>query len=133
MYFDARRPDGRGGFVPARGSVRCLVNAYKYGPEGRNDYMAGEPLEAMVRRYRRRDVVYLLGEADNDPSHRGLDKSCPAKAQGPHRLARGIGFKAYMDRFFAPHAHRLILVPGVGHSSNRMFRSSQAKAVLFGG
>jgi poly(3-hydroxybutyrate) depolymerase len=131
MYFDTRRPDGREGFTLARGSIRCPVNAYKYGPEGRNDFMAGEPLAAMVQRYRRRDVVYLLGEADNDPSARNLDRRCPAAAQGPHRLARGKWFKAYMDRFFAPHGHRLVLVPGVAHSSNRMFRSPQGKAVVF--
>ena len=64
MYFDTRRPDGKEGFAPARGSMRCLVNAYKYGAEGRNDYMTAEPLAAMVQRYRRRDVVYLLGGAD---------------------------------------------------------------------
>ena len=61
MYLDGRRPDGKGDFAENRGSARCLVNAYKYGPEGRNDYMAAEPLDAMVRRYRMRDVVYLLG------------------------------------------------------------------------
>ena len=132
MYFDQHRPDGKGGFVQAGGGLRCLVNAYKYGPEGRNDYMSAASLEVMVRRYRARDVVYLLGTADNDPASKSLDKRCPAQAQGPHRLARGEGFKAYMDRFFAPHGHRLVRVPGVGHSSNRMFRSSQGKSVLFG-
>ncbi|MDH3240660.1 MAG: alpha/beta hydrolase [Alphaproteobacteria bacterium] len=132
MYLDGRRPDGKGDFAENRGSARCLVNAYKYGPEGRNDYMAAEPLDAMVRRYRMRDVVYLLGGADSDPRGKGLDRSCPAMAQGPHRLARALGFKAYMDRFFAPHAHRLVRVPGVGHSSNRLFRSRQGRSVLFG-
>ncbi len=132
MYLDSRRPDGRGGFALARGSIRCLVNAYKYGPEGRNAYMSAVPLDVMVRRYRARDVIYLLGAADSDPAAAGLDRRCPARAQGPHRLARGTWFKAYMDRFFAPHAHRLVLVPGVGHSANRMFRSDEGRAVLFG-
>jgi hypothetical protein len=133
MYLDSRRPDGRGGFAPARASIRCLVNAYKYGPDGRNPYMSGAPLDVMVRRYRARDVVYLLGAADSDPAAAGLDRRCAAMAQGPHRLARGTWFKAYMDRFFTPHAHRLVLVPGVGHSPNQMFRSREGRSVLFGG
>jgi pimeloyl-ACP methyl ester carboxylesterase len=131
MYLDARRPDGNGGYAVARGTPGCLINGYKYGAEGRNAYMARAPLADMIRRYRSRDVVYLLGAKDNDPASSSLDKRCPAMAQGPHRLARGRNFMAYLERFFSPHNHRLRIVPGVAHSSSRIFRSEAGIGVLF--
>lgn len=133
LYLDARRPDPRqpGAFaIPSRSA--CLTNKFKYGFEQPNSYFKPQPIDDMIARYRARPVIYLLGEADTDPNAKGLSRICAAMAQGTTRFARGNAFMAYMDAFYAPHAHRLMTVPGVGHSSLRMFQSPVGLAVLFG-
>ena len=94
--------------------------------------MKRRPLADMVKRYRFRDVVYLVGADDDDPKHESLDKRCPALAQGANRLERTRNFKAYMDRFHAPNNHRLVVVPEVGHSSAKIFRSKAGRKAIFG-
>lgn len=140
LYLDARRPDpaAPSRFVDAgrdAGAFSCAVNRYKYGLERGNGYVAGAlqsvGAAGLAARYRGRAVTYLLGGNDNDPNHRLLDKSCAAEAQGATRLARGRAFEAYMDAFFAPHAQRFAVVPGVGHDAKRMFTSSAGVAALF--
>src|SRR5262245_21974207 len=79
-----------------------------------------------------RDVVLMLGGADTDPNHPGLNKSRQAEAQGPNRVARGQAFfKEAADR--AAHLHtafgwRLRVVPGVAHEPSKM--SGPAAAAL---
>ena len=133
LYLDARRPvaEQAGVFaIPPRAG--CQTNRFKYGFEQLNDYFKRQAVDDMIARYRTRDVVYLLGESDNDPNAHNLSRTCAARAQGPPRLARGQSFMAHMDAFHAPHAHRLVTVPGVGHSAARMFQSRPGQAVLFG-
>jgi hypothetical protein len=48
----------------------------------------------LERRYVGRDVVYLLGTADNNPNHWELDKSCAGEAEGADRYTRGVIFFA---------------------------------------
>lgn len=133
MYFDDHRPgDCSDSFVRQSGSSGCPVNVYKYGVEGRNQYMSRSPVAEMASRYRQREVIYLLGADDDDPAARNLDRRCAARVQGPHRLARGRNYMRYMDRFHAPHHHRLFVVSGVGHSSRRMFLSDEAIDTVFG-
>ena len=45
-------------------------------------------------RYASREVIYLLGGADNNPEHRLLDKTCGAEAQGATRLYPSRGGEA---------------------------------------
>ena len=132
MYFDRYRPAQMGtGFEVRLDTSDCRVNRYKYGSEGLNSYMNNRSLSSMVKSYRYLDLVYLIGADDNDPEHGGLDTSCPALAQGANRVARALNFKAYMDRFHAPHNHRIVVVPDVAHSSAKMFRSSLGREVVF--
>lgn len=133
LYLDRTRPAPgfAGGFAPPAPDERCRYNRYKYGMEGRNAYMARTDAATVIARYRLRQVIYLLGALDTDPDARSLDKNCQAMAQGRHRVERGRIFKAYMDRFFSPHNHRLVIVPGVGHSARRMFTSPEGLAALF--
>ena len=133
MYFDRRRPAHRGtGFEERVDTPDCPVNRYKYGPERRNAYMRRRSLADMVKRYRLLDVVYLVGADDDDPESKSLDKRCPALVQGANRVARAQNFQAYMNRFHAPHNHRLVVVPNIGHSSSRMFRSKPGREAVFG-
>jgi len=71
-----------------------------------------------------RDVVLLLGGADNDPNHYELSKTPGAMAEGPHRLARGENFfrqaQARAEELHAKFAWRLQIVPGVAHEPKKM-------------
>ncbi|MEX2450799.1 MAG: hypothetical protein WD407_08095 [Rhodospirillales bacterium] len=134
MYLNEFRPapvfDGSFA-IPATATACPAYNAYEYGLETPNAYMAATDKAAMINRARERDVVLLLGEADNDPRHKGLTRNCRADYQGRHRLERGRLFKAYLDRFFAPHNTRVVTVPGVGHSSAGMFKSTPGRRAIF--
>jgi pimeloyl-ACP methyl ester carboxylesterase len=132
LYLDARRPDpARPGSFRVPTDARCEANRFKYGFEQANAYFQRESPPAMTERYRARRVIYLAGERDTDPQHKMLDRNCAAMAQGATRFARTQAFMTYMDAFYAPHAHRLMTVPGVGHSARGMFQSERGLAVLF--
>jgi hypothetical protein len=78
-----------------------------------------------------RDVVYLLGTNDDNPSDDNLDRTCEANAQGRNRLARGAAYFANVQQEHPGSAHRLQLVHGVSHSAKGMFTSPCGLAVLF--
>ncbi|WP_250866464.1 hypothetical protein [Caballeronia sp. INSB1] len=126
VYFDASRP------YPA--SLPCDdVNDWKYGlgrlPRYARDDAHTRDLEA---HYACRDVTYLLGERDCDPLHPALDRTCAANAQGPHRLARGRAYYAYLLARHPRLMHRCEEVPGAGHSGEAMFVSNAGIRALFG-
>jgi pimeloyl-ACP methyl ester carboxylesterase len=126
VYFDASRP------YPA--SLPCDdINDWKYGldrlPRYARDDTHPRDLEA---HYVRSDVTYLLGERDCDPLHPALDRSCAANAQGPHRLARGRAYVAYLLARHPRLKHRYHEVPGAGHSGEAMFVSDAGVQALFG-
>src|SRR3546814_17828362 len=58
-------------------------------------YAADSDAASLYVRYAARDVVYLLGSADNNPEDHDLDKPCGAEAQGATRLSRGLGYLRY--------------------------------------
>ncbi|MBN8889785.1 MAG: hypothetical protein ABS99_10470 [Acetobacteraceae bacterium SCN 69-10] len=122
-------------FTPARPwpTAACPgYNAWKYGFASRLPaYVQGDPA-SLERRYRGRDVTYLLGTLDTDPNHPALDKSCAAEAEGPSRYTRGHAyFAALQADAGGPLAQRLFDVPGVGHNGHRMFTSPCGLAALF--
>lgn len=136
LYLDARRPDpsAPGAFRLPTASA-CAVNRYKYGLERGNGAVAAAVaalgVSGLAERYRQQAVTYLLGERDNDPNHRLLDKGCAAMAQGPTRLARGLAYQRHLDSYYAPHAQRFETVPGASHNAARMFGSPAGLAALF--
>ncbi|MCC4307200.1 hypothetical protein LL252_01340 [Alcanivorax marinus] len=69
-------------------------------------------------------LVIMLGEEDNDPSHRLLSKLDIAEAQGAHRLAKGKNFfaanKAMAEKLGVPFNWELRTVYGIGHSGSKM-------------
>ncbi len=132
LYLDARRPDpAKPGAFAVPPPSNCRSNHFKYGFERPNAYFKPQKVEEMVARYRARQVIYLLGERDDNPNADGLSRTCAAMTQGANRSARGKNFMAYLDAFHAPHAHRLVTVPLVGHSSRGMFQSPRGLKVLF--
>jgi hypothetical protein len=72
-----------------------------------------------LRRYLRRPLVILLGDADNDPDAIDLPRWDDAMAQGPHRLARGLWHfghcKELAKSLGVGLGWRLEIVRGAGH------------------
>ncbi|WP_260858343.1 hypothetical protein [Paraburkholderia sp. BCC1885] len=132
VYFDKLRPDGQGGFTPADEQACSGVDTWKYGIHEPPRYASSAAFEVLEQRYARSDVIYLLGEADCDPQHQALDRSCAAIAQGPHRLARGLAYFEYLRVRHPGLAHRCWQVPGVGHNGEGMFNSVEGLLALFG-
>jgi len=131
VYFSPERPAGDG-FATFDGAACPGFDRWKYGMTGLPLYLAGEDPAALEAAYVARDVVYLLGTGDDDPNHRFLDKTCMAEAQGANRYARGLAYFRYLQRLRSTGlAHRLLLVPGVGHDSDGMFNSSCGLAALY--
>jgi pimeloyl-ACP methyl ester carboxylesterase len=124
LYFSDDRPE------PVDAASCPVFNRWRFGLTGAPAYVGAAT--GLEERYAARDVVYLLGTADIDPNHAALDKSCGAEAQGPYRLARGQAFFAYLKaRHPRMTTQHLVLVPGVAHSSVRMFGSACGMAALF--
>lgn len=99
--------------------------AYPYG-------LGGSPLdrlEELARAFQRRLIV-LLGEEDTDPNDPYLNNSPEARAQGPHRLARGLNFyrtaRQMADSLKLPFCWGLQTVPGIGHSNRGMSEPAAA-------
>ena len=139
LYFDGRRPSRTGeGFaeLSARERDRCPdFDTWKFGLEGLNAYAADAGAAAMVARYGRRDVVYLLGGDDTDADDSSIDRSCAAEWQGPNRLARGRLHFTYLGTVFGPGVyanHALSVVADVGHDGRAMYLAAPALAAVFG-
>jgi pimeloyl-ACP methyl ester carboxylesterase len=119
LYFSNDRPSSSAG-CPA-------FSHWKYGPIDPPAYVGGISAAAwrqLEADYARRDVIYLLGTADNDPHQEDLDVSCAGEAQGPFRLARGQAYFKYLhDRNHAEWNQHLRYVPGVAHTARGMFTS----------
>jgi hypothetical protein len=111
-------------------------NAYGTGLEEIDavPYLARLEPEQMRRQYAAREVVYLLGEADNDPDGPSLARGCNAMLQGAQRLERGMTYFNKMRHLFGPEIeqrHRLVTVPGVAHEAWRMWASDEGARVIF--
>lgn len=119
-----------GEFVPYAEGRNCTTfNRYLYGLSDRRGYTESLTDDQLKSQLAKRDVTYLLSELDTLPIA-GFDSSCPAMAQGPNRLARGIAYWNYIrSRFQAE--HKLIIVPLCGHNARCVFTSDPALNLVF--
>lgn len=139
LYLANERPraDGKG-YAPYERGICPTYNQYKYGTDKLPAYARETDDATLFVRYAARDVVYLLGGADNNPEHRLLDKACGAEAQGATRLARGTGYVQYEHVLAARGGkpvtlrHSAFEVGGVGHDGKRMFGSICGVRALLG-
>lgn len=132
-YFDAQRPAADGTLVPFEAAQCPDFDQWKYGMQDRPAYLNQRTPAQLETAYVARRVHYLVGGADDDPAQAALDKSCPAEAQGPQRLARAHAYYGYLQaRHPAGLNQTFEVVPGVGHSGNRMLTSACALSVMFG-
>jgi len=87
-----------------------------------------------LRRAFGRKLTILLGQGDNDETHKSLRRTDEANAQGPHRLARGRRFyqqsKEVARSLEIPFLWRLKEVSGIAHSGRGM--AGPAAEVFFG-
>ena len=115
----------------ADANVGCRIwNVWPYGLEDRVGYSARLTDAQLRTQLAARPVTYLLGSEDTDTG-RGLDTTCAATAQGPHRLARGQNFARYINGKYAA-KHSVVVVPGCGHDARCVFSAVEAAPVLFG-
>lgn len=129
LYLRPEREDGSDGFVvPATGCTD--YDDWHYGLVNRNNFAERLEADSIRAQLVRHDVRILLGDADTTSA--SLDVSCGADMQGPHRYSRGRTLVRFMDELFPGHAHREMIVPGVGHSSRSMWLSEVGAGALFG-
>ncbi len=88
--------------------------------------------DADLRRSFSRRLLVLLGEKDNNPNHRSLNREPGAMAEGLYRLARGKNFyataKATAAKIGVPFNWTVATVPNSGHNPRLM---SDAAAKYF--
>ncbi len=112
-------------------------NEYKYGLDdfGRYSqaYMWGQTKSELREQLSEKWVVYFLGQADSLYED-SLDDSCSAWLQGRHRLNRGEIYYNHILFHYGSWIHckqTKIIVPGVDHDGEDMYRSSEGHFVLF--
>jgi hypothetical protein len=132
-YLDADRPAG--GTVaearPFRDRANCTTfDRWPYGLAERVGYIARVGDEQLRKQVVARPAVYMVGEFDTLPTIANFDASCPANAQGPHRLGRGQAYTSYLKQKYSA-AHKFMVIPMCAHSSRCMFTADSALPVLF--
>lgn len=104
---------------------------WRYGLAGAPRYVTGSAA-SLEARYVKRNVTYLMGEADTNPNEDDLDRSCGGEAQGPYRFARAKYFIKYVAGRHPSGTNQVYaFVPGVHHDSRGMFTSRCALGVIF--
>ncbi len=117
-------------FVPYADAKNCTgYDTWPFGLKGRVGYAFRLTEDQLKTQLTTRPVTYLLGEADILPLG-VFDTSCPAMAQGPTRLGRGLAFHRYVNENLHAH-HGVIVVPFCSHSQRCMFTSDVALPLIF--
>jgi pimeloyl-ACP methyl ester carboxylesterase len=117
-------------FLPFADAKNCTgYDIWPYGLKARASYSSTLTDEQITRQLVDRPVTYLLGEADVLPLG-VFDVSCPAMAQGPTRLGRGLAFHKYVNEHLHAH-HSVVVVPFCSHSQRCMFTSDAALPLMF--
>ena len=129
-YLDPERPVAGGEIRAFADRENCTsYDRWPYGLQGRLG-SAARVSEAQLRQQLLvRPVTFMLGGLDTLPLA-NLDVSCPAMAQGPHRLARGQAYVAYLKERYGA-THKTTLAPLCGHSARCMFTVDAALPILF--
>jgi len=117
-------------FAPFADARNCSgYDTWPYGLQGRNGYSTKLNDDQLKKQLAARPATYLLGELDILPLY-GFDSSCPAMAQGPTRLARGLAYARYVNERFGAQ-HNTLVVPACGHSARCMFTAERVLLLLF--
>lgn len=104
-------------------------DAWPYGLQKRSGHSARFPDEQLRKQVLARPTTFLVGELDILPLY-GFDGSCPAMAQGPTRLARGLAYVKHLNDIHGAQ-HKALVIPACGHSARCMFTADSALPLLF--
>lgn len=104
-------------------------DTWPYGLQERNGYSAKLDDDQLKKQLAARPTTYLLGELDILPLY-GFDGSCPAMAQGPTRLARGLAYARYVSEKYGAQ-HKSLVVRACGHNARCVFTSDPVLPLLF--
>lgn len=88
--------------------------------------------DAMVfnEQFTNRSITYLLGNGDG-PDGAFNDTDCSATLLGSSRYQRGENMYRYMELVYgSEHAHKRVIVPGVGHDGAGMYASDAFASLL---
>jgi pimeloyl-ACP methyl ester carboxylesterase len=119
-------------FIPYPDASSCTTfNDWPFGLNKRVGYTASIPDEQLKKQMISRPATYLLGDNDILPVG-GFVTSCPAMAQGPTRLARGLALHRNVSERFGAR-HNVVIVPLCGHNNRCMYTSDVALPILVPG
>lgn len=134
LYFSDKRMQADGEFLAVDPKSCPAFNAWNMGLTDKTPSYLAQPIStaALEKSYLARDVIYLLGTADNDPNADALGSSCRYKIQGENRYARGQAYAKYINLISQGHSnHHLIEVANVAHRPYAMYASTCGLAALF--
>lgn len=114
--------------LPAAGGCAGFDD-WPYGLQNRVGYSAQSAPEQLIKQMASRPTTFLVGEQDVFHNS-GFDSSCPAMAQGPTRLARGLAYARHLNTFDGAR-REAIVVPACGHSARCMFTAARVLQFLF--
>jgi pimeloyl-ACP methyl ester carboxylesterase len=117
-------------FVEFTDRQNCSTyDKWPYGLRERPGYAGKISDDQLKKQLAARPATYLLGALDILPLF-NFDGSCPAMAQGPTRLARGVAYAKYVnERYGARHA--MVIVPACGHNARCMFTDNATLPLIF--
>jgi hypothetical protein len=107
LYFDAKRVSSSGTIEMPSETIlnECpKYNSYGYGLDEPNAYAKRSSPAEIEARFPRRNVVYFIGNDDDDQDHPGLDTRCAADLQGPERFSRSRNYWRHLLEKFGPEA-----------------------------
>ena len=112
------------------------VNEWRYGFDRAPGYVDAGPRPSLER-YLSRDVTIVLGALDRDGASLLLEVSPAAMAQGANRLDRGLRYHQHVAGLARaaglPFRHRLVRLPGVGHTAADVLAAPDTRQLVFGG
>jgi pimeloyl-ACP methyl ester carboxylesterase len=115
-------------FVPFPDARSCTAyDNWPYGLQNRAGYSARFSEDQLRKRVASRQTTYLQGGLDVLPP---AVQSCPATAQGPTRLARGLAYAKHVNEKHGAR-HKTVVIPPCGHSSRCMFTAEPALPIIF--
>jgi pimeloyl-ACP methyl ester carboxylesterase len=129
LYLGPERAAGNTFAIPASAASCADYDDWHYGLQNRNTYANALTASLLRQNLMTRDVIVMLGTADTLTAD--LDVSCGAELQGARRYQRGLTFMNYMNAQTPGNGHRLVTVPGVGHSNSAMFASVDGRRAIF--
>ena len=94
-------------------------NIYNKWPEGFDDlnpYMDQIGEEDAYNNFFSNQVDYFIAENDTETS--GISSGCQYEFLGSNRYEKNINFMSYLDLIFPDNEHELVIIPGLGHTTN---------------